>query len=155
MGRHYLLTSLTFILLTCAVIPAANAQNPSLERQLLLKYQCGNQLTYYDGQHGNSSEWMMKKQRFTLKRMVSTPLTALMFTYQHVLSPQIPSNCRYATTCSNFSKHAFQEYRVPKAFFLTLDRLYRCNDNTHDHAPDWAKTKDGKTLDSACDYHFR
>lgn len=47
--------------------------------------------------------------------------------YQRQISPQWGANCAFEITCSSFSKQLVQEYGLFKGFFLTVDRLGRCN----------------------------
>jgi putative membrane protein insertion efficiency factor len=59
------------------------------------------------------------------------PLTLLlkgtMYTYQHVISPQLSRSCPYEITCSNFSKQSIKTYGIVKGVFLSADRILRCN----------------------------
>jgi len=54
-------------------------------------------------------------------------LGGLMFTYQRLISPQLPSDCLYDHHCSAFSKELIGEYGLLKGVLLTSDRLCRCN----------------------------
>ncbi len=47
--------------------------------------------------------------------------------YQSQISPQWGANCAFELTCSRFSGAMVKEYGLAKGFFLTLDRLGRCN----------------------------
>lgn len=47
--------------------------------------------------------------------------------YRAVLSPMMPSSCRYLPTCSNYSIDAYKTYGVWKGSVLTAWRLMRCN----------------------------
>ncbi len=58
---------------------------------------------------------------------VSILFGGLMYTYQKVISPQLPSECLYVETCSHFSKSLIAEYGLLKGVFTTSDRLMRCN----------------------------
>lgn len=69
----------------------------------------------------NSTHWFIKYNP------VSLILTAFMFTYQKLISPQISADCLYTPSCSNFSKNAIQEFGILKGTALTADRLLRCN----------------------------
>ncbi len=54
-------------------------------------------------------------------------LAGMMFVYQRFVSPQIPADCLYHTSCSNFSILLIQEYGMIKGSIATADRLMRCN----------------------------
>jgi putative membrane protein insertion efficiency factor len=47
--------------------------------------------------------------------------------YQKMLSPFIPSSCRYLPTCSHYSQEAIQEHGLGKGSWLGLKRLARCH----------------------------
>ena len=47
--------------------------------------------------------------------------------YQGVLSPYLPSSCRYLPTCSHYSQEAVQQYGTVKGIWLGLKRLARCH----------------------------
>lgn len=58
---------------------------------------------------------------------VTLSLGGLMFVYQRWISPQLPSECLYHTSCSAFSKNLIVEYGLIKGIIATSDRLMRCN----------------------------
>ncbi len=58
---------------------------------------------------------------------VSLTFSGLMYVYQRFISPQLPSECLYETSCSHFSKDLISEYGLLKGVFTTADRLMRCN----------------------------
>ncbi|MDZ4181328.1 MAG: membrane protein insertion efficiency factor YidD [Candidatus Cloacimonadaceae bacterium] len=47
--------------------------------------------------------------------------------YQRILSPVLPRSCRFEPSCSHYGMQAFQKYPLPKALYLTLWRIIRCN----------------------------
>lgn len=47
--------------------------------------------------------------------------------YQSQLSPQLDANCAFEITCSRFSRLMVQDFGLLKGYFLTFDRLGRCN----------------------------
>ncbi len=51
----------------------------------------------------------------------------MMYVYQRLLSPQLPSECLYHPTCSSYSKQLIREYGLVKGAVATADRLMRCN----------------------------
>ncbi|MCB9091810.1 MAG: membrane protein insertion efficiency factor YidD [Halobacteriovoraceae bacterium] len=46
--------------------------------------------------------------------------------YQYALSPYLGNRCRFYPTCSQYAIEAFQTYSFPKALFLTIKRIIRC-----------------------------
>ena len=47
--------------------------------------------------------------------------------YQGMLSPLLPSSCRYTPTCSQYGVEAFQKHSFWKAFKLTAKRIGSCH----------------------------
>ncbi|MDZ7716301.1 MAG: membrane protein insertion efficiency factor YidD [Balneolaceae bacterium] len=47
--------------------------------------------------------------------------------YQLIISPWMPSSCRYQPTCSHYGIEAFQKHGAFKGFWLTLKRVSRCH----------------------------
>jgi putative component of membrane protein insertase Oxa1/YidC/SpoIIIJ protein YidD len=58
---------------------------------------------------------------------VSLSLGGAMYFYQRIISPQLPSNCPYEISCSNYSKAVINRYGLIKGIALTSYRLMRCN----------------------------
>ena len=52
---------------------------------------------------------------------------AMLGFYRNIISPLLPSSCRYLPTCSEYSKEAYREFGVSKGTVLTAWRLLRCN----------------------------
>lgn len=47
--------------------------------------------------------------------------------YKAVLSPILPSACRYTPTCSQYGLQAIRKYGPFKGGYLTIRRILRCN----------------------------
>jgi hypothetical protein len=47
--------------------------------------------------------------------------------YQLLVSPHLPSTCRFQPTCSTYSIQAFREYGAIRGLVLTIYRLGRCH----------------------------
>ena len=47
--------------------------------------------------------------------------------YQRLLSPYLPSLCRYTPTCSEYAIQSFEKHGFLIAIWLTIKRLARCN----------------------------
>jgi len=52
---------------------------------------------------------------------------ALVKFYQSVISPVLPSSCRYTPTCSSYCLEALKKYGPFKGLFLCLKRVLSCN----------------------------
>lgn len=58
-----------------------------------------------------------------LTRMAVGALTA----YQHVVSPLLPAACRFAPSCSEYTRLAILEHGVMHGLWLAAGRLLRCH----------------------------
>jgi uncharacterized protein len=47
--------------------------------------------------------------------------------YQLIISPLLPSSCRFYPTCSEYSVQAFQAYGVFRGLWMTLVRILKCH----------------------------
>lgn len=59
--------------------------------------------------------------------------------YQLVISPWMPSSCRYHPTCSQYSIQAYQKHGAIKGSWLTIKRIARCHpwsEGGHDPVPE-------------------
>ncbi len=59
--------------------------------------------------------------------------------YQLVISPWMPSSCRYHPTCSQYSLEAFRKHGAMKGLWLTAKRVVRCHPwskGGHDPVPE-------------------
>ncbi|HRY84598.1 MAG TPA: membrane protein insertion efficiency factor YidD [Candidatus Cloacimonadota bacterium] len=62
--------------------------------------------------------------------MAATPNRIVIFLilfYQKAVSPWLPRSCRFQPSCSAYGLAAFRKYPLPRALFLTLWRIIRCN----------------------------
>jgi putative membrane protein insertion efficiency factor len=58
--------------------------------------------------------------------------------YQLVISPVLPTSCRYTPSCSQYAIEAFQTHGLFKGWWLTLKRIGRCQPwggSGHDPVP--------------------
>ncbi len=62
---------------------------------------------------------------------MANPLTKLFIAiirfYQLVISPILPSACRYTPTCSAYGIEALKKHGAIKGSVLTIKRILRCN----------------------------
>ncbi len=80
-------------------------------------------------EEGSGIEFLKAGEGRPLVRYNPVTLTfgGLMYVYQRMISPQMPSECLYHTSCSAFSKSLITEYGLLKGLVATADRLMRCN----------------------------
>lgn len=57
-------------------------------------------------------------------------LIALVRGYQWLISPFLPSSCRFYPSCSSYMQQAIAVHGVPKGVYLGLRRLLRCHPYT-------------------------
>lgn len=51
--------------------------------------------------------------------------------YKRVISPWLPSACRYVPTCSEYAQEAVALHGVLRGVVLTVWRIVRCNPFAH------------------------
>ncbi|MCS6902809.1 MAG: membrane protein insertion efficiency factor YidD [Candidatus Bipolaricaulota bacterium] len=51
----------------------------------------------------------------------------LIVTYQKLLSPLLPSVCRFYPSCSEYAKQAIERYGLVKGGWQALKRIVRCH----------------------------
>ncbi|TFG77535.1 MAG: membrane protein insertion efficiency factor YidD [Thermodesulfobacteriales bacterium] len=54
-------------------------------------------------------------------------VTLLIKAYKYLISPILPSSCRFYPSCSEYALEAFNKYGFIKGFWLTLKRIGRCH----------------------------
>ena len=54
-------------------------------------------------------------------------LLGLVRAYQLIISPHLPSSCRYTPSCSNYAIEALQKYGAVKGTILAVWRVLRCH----------------------------
>lgn len=75
--------------------------------------------------------------------------------YQRHVSPQLATGCIYETSCSRFSRKLIGEYGLVKGFFLSCDRISRCNRVTHSETSRLRFTPEGKIKEDVSHFSFR
>ncbi len=63
----------------------------------------------------------------SIRNPVKTSLMGLIRFYQVVISPGIPSRCKYYPSCSQYALDAVREYGAARGFVLAVWRVLRCN----------------------------
>ena len=66
----------------------------------------------------------MLRKLYHLPRLV---LIGLVRVYKLIISPHLPSSCRYTPTCSSYAVEALQKYGAVKGAILAVWRILRCN----------------------------
>ena len=60
-------------------------------------------------------------------RLVNCFLILLIKFYKYLISPYIPSNCRYLPTCSEYFIDCLKLNGISKGFLLGVRRILRCH----------------------------
>lgn len=69
-------------------------------------------------------------------KILSYPLLLLIWLYQKLISPLLPSSCRYTPTCSHYAKEALLKYGLIKGGYLAAKRILSCHPwGGHGHDP--------------------
>ncbi|MCB0510861.1 MAG: membrane protein insertion efficiency factor YidD [Chitinophagales bacterium] len=63
----------------------------------------------------------------TLKYIFALPFILLIRAYQLIISPWLPSSCRYTPTCSAYGLEAFKKHGPIKGLYLTIKRVGSCH----------------------------
>jgi len=108
--------------------------------------------------HQHDVKFMRSRSKnfFIRNNPVSLFFGGLMYVYQGVISPQLPSECLYDETCSHFSQHLIADYGLFKGIFTTSDRLMRCNRlSALDIHPLMINEESGKVIESTDIYNFK
>jgi putative component of membrane protein insertase Oxa1/YidC/SpoIIIJ protein YidD len=74
--------------------------------------------------------------------------------YQKHISAQIGANCVFEVSCSRFSRQLVDEFGIVKGFFLSLDRVGRCNKLTLIETSPARLNTSGKVVEQIDDYCF-
>lgn len=63
-----------------------------------------------------------------LVRRVSIFLPVALITfYRYVISPHLPSACRYTPTCSRYALEAYRKHGLFRGTYLTVKRVLSCH----------------------------
>lgn len=60
-------------------------------------------------------------------RFATHAVVALVLGYQRVLSPFLPSSCRFAPTCSEYTRLALIDHGPVRGTYLAIRRVLRCH----------------------------
>ena len=73
------------------------------------------------------------------KKIAIAPLLVLIYFYKIVLSPLMPSSCRFQPTCSSYFVEALKIHGPFKGTYLGVHRILRCHPwgkNGYDPVPE-------------------
>lgn len=59
--------------------------------------------------------------------MIKRPLMWLIFLYKRLISPLLPSSCRFYPACSDYAHKAIESHGAVSGVFLSAKRLLRCH----------------------------
>ena len=62
-----------------------------------------------------------------MKKIFIYPFLILIRIYQPLISPLLPSTCRFSPTCSEYSKQSLIKYGLIKGSILSVKRILKCN----------------------------
>lgn len=62
-----------------------------------------------------------------MKKILIAPFIFLVRIYQYLISPLLPSSCRYTPTCSHYTVEALQKHGLFKGGWLAIKRISSCN----------------------------
>ena len=62
-----------------------------------------------------------------MKKIFIYPFLILIRIYQSLISPLLPSTCRFSPTCSEYSKQSLIKHGLIKGIILSVKRILKCN----------------------------
>ena len=62
-----------------------------------------------------------------MKKVLIFPFIVIIRFYQIVISPLTPAACRFAPTCSSYSKEALEKHGILKGSWLAIKRIASCH----------------------------
>ncbi len=74
--------------------------------------------------------------------------------YHKAISEQLAANCAFELTCSRFSKAMVNKFGFVKGYFLTFDRLGRCNAISPLETYPIRLNAQRKIMETPSDFHF-
>jgi hypothetical protein len=71
-----------------------------------------------------------------MKKILSLPFILLVRVYQYLISPLLPTTCRYTPSCSSYTIEALKKYGPIKGGWLGIKRIVSCHPwGGHGHDP--------------------
>ena len=72
-------------------------------------------------------DFFVKLSVTAMKKILIFPFIVLIRFYQIVISPLTPATCRFAPTCSSYSKEALEKHGILKGSWLAIKRITSCH----------------------------
>jgi len=69
----------------------------------------------------------LRKLLIQINKILAFPFILLVRGYQIIISPLLPSSCRYTPTCSAYTHEALKKYGLFKGLWLGIKRIARCH----------------------------
>jgi putative component of membrane protein insertase Oxa1/YidC/SpoIIIJ protein YidD len=104
--------------------------------------------------HNASLPQHQARPRPTFNPLMLTYRLGLSF-YQQAISAQLATNCAFQVSCSRHSGAMVKQFGLAKGYFLTFDRLSRCNKITAMETFPARLDKQGKIIETPADFRFR
>jgi len=60
-------------------------------------------------------------------KVITFPFVVVIKLYQVLVSPLLPSSCRYTPTCSHYTLEALKKYGLFKGGWLGIKRISKCH----------------------------
>lgn len=80
---------------------------------------------------GNSLQSLItikaKINRSKMKNIIRKIFSFPVVLYQYLISPLLPSSCRFTPSCSEYTKEAILKHGIFKGTWLGIKRIARCN----------------------------
>ena len=62
-----------------------------------------------------------------MRKIIIFPFVLLIRLYQVLISPLLPSSCRFYPTCSSYCLEALQKHGLLKGGWLSIKRISQCH----------------------------
>ncbi len=59
--------------------------------------------------------------------MVEKPFVLLIDIYQYIISPLLPSSCRFYPSCSTYARESILTHGLIRGLFLSFVRIVKCH----------------------------
>ena len=115
-------------------------------------------LSTKDGISQSFTSDILLLQQHQLKKSdqkLSTQKGTIGLLYRKHIHAQLGAQCYYEQNCFDFSKGSFREFGMLKGFFLSVDRIGRCNGISRAEILPSRLSRQNLIIETARDYRFR